>query len=103
MIGKQPGQLPGDEQIPRRKMISFIFARAACATGQAVTISAASANNRDEDGVPEARGTVTDFFAAGRMSSAMNLHFGSGEPGGVTAATVWIADAADLNGWTPAG
>jgi hypothetical protein len=48
-------------------------------TGQAVTISAASTTNQGEDWVLEIQGTVTDFFEAGLISSAMNLHFGSDE------------------------
>jgi hypothetical protein len=46
-------------------------------TGQAVTIAAASTTNQGEDWVLEIQGTVSDFYAAGLMSSGMNLHWGS--------------------------
>ncbi|HUC57061.1 MAG TPA: hypothetical protein VMA95_06645 [Streptosporangiaceae bacterium] len=46
-------------------------------TGEAVTISAASTTNQGEDWVLEIQGTVSDFYEAGLMSSAMNMHFGS--------------------------
>jgi hypothetical protein len=46
-------------------------------TGEATTIAAASTTNQGEDWVLEIQGTVSDFYEAGLMSSAMNMHFGN--------------------------
>jgi hypothetical protein len=48
-------------------------------TGQPVALLAASGTNQGEDWVVEDEGTVSDFFAAGLVSSGLNLHYGSDE------------------------
>jgi hypothetical protein len=48
-------------------------------TGQAVDLSAASGSNQGEDWVLEDEGTVADFYAAGYLSAAFNLHYGGDE------------------------
>ena len=48
-------------------------------TGQPVALLAASGSNQGEDWVLEDEGTVSDFYAAGYVSAAMNLHYGGDE------------------------
>lgn len=48
-------------------------------TGQAVELLAASGGNQGEDWVLEDEGTVADFFAAGYISAAFNLHYSGDE------------------------
>jgi hypothetical protein len=48
-------------------------------TGQPVALLAVGSTNQGEDWVLEDEGTVSDFYVAGYVSAAMNLHYGGDE------------------------
>src|SRR5205823_472818 len=49
------------------------------AAGQPIVLSLANNLNSAEDWTYSAQGTVSDFYAAGLVSAALNLHYGSDE------------------------